>query len=248
MSEGRLLSWPHSLARVAVAWFVFGSTAFVWCLCALFLLPWRGRRLQFASSYARWIAPICLRLCGIRFTVDHLERATRGSPCILTLNHASQLDAFLVMAAFPPRGCGVGKKEVLWLPMFGQAYWLAGMLLIDRSSPQKAIEEMNRLSAVVHELGLSPVISPEGTRSPDGTLGPFKKGVVHMAIATGLPIRPLVIQHAWRNMRPRQFRIRTGALRAEVLPDIDTADWSVGTLPEHLDTLRQAYVTALEPL
>ena len=180
--------------------------------------------------------------------LDHLERATKGSPCILTLNHASQLDAFLVMAAFPPRGCGVGKKEVLWLPMFGQAYWLAGMLLIDRSSREKAIEEMDRLSAVVHELGLSPVISPEGTRSPDGSLGLFKKGVVHMAIATRLPIRPLVIQHAWRNMRPRQFRIKAGSLRAEVLPDIDTTDWSVETLDEHLDTIRQAYVTALEPV
>ncbi len=249
MSDGeRSFGKLHSWARVGVAWVAFGCTALVFCVVALFLLPWRGVRLSLASKYAKWIAPICLRICAIDLTVDHLERSTEGPPCIFTLNHASALDAFLVMAAFPPRGCGVGKKEVLWLPFFGQAYWLAGMILIDRATPERARAAVNQLSTVVHGLGLSPVIAPEGTRSSDGTLGPFKKGVVHMAVATRLPIRPYVIHHAWRRMPAREFRITPGPLRCEVLEDIPTDDWSLETMDAHLATIRAAYEGALEPL
>jgi len=248
MTDERPFGRVHSLARVGVGWMLFGSTVLGYCLVALFLLPWRGLRLQLASSYGRWIAPLCLRVCGIRFEVEHAERATKGGPCIYVLNHASALDAFLVMATFPPRGCGVGKKEVLWLPFFGQAYWLAGMILIDRSSREQAIAQLELLATVVHKLGISPVIAPEGTRSRDGHLGPFKKGVVHMAIATGLPIRPLVIQHAHKHMPARQFRITPGVVRGIVLTDIDTTGWAVETLDQHLAEIREVFLTTLEPL
>ncbi len=88
---------------------------------------------------------------------------------------------------------------------------------------------------------------PEGTRSRDGRLLPFKKGFVHLAIATGLPVVPVVLHGAQRNWEPGTLRFRPMTLEIDVLPKIDTAAWREESAGEHAAEVHAAFCAALRP-
>ena len=88
---------------------------------------------------------------------------------------------------------------------------------------------------------------PEGTRSENGRLQPMKKGFVHLALATRLPIVPIVFHGAHRRWAGKTWRVFPGRLRIEVLPPIDTTDWSAEHVDEHAQQLWQVYQDALDP-
>lgn len=237
---------PASVAaRVVVAFVVFGLTATAFMAVLVVLLPSRRARLRAGSAYARWIGPIVLRIFAIRMAVDGRERIAASEPAIFVINHSSSIDTFACMGTWPDHGCCVGKKQVLWIPFFGLAYWLSGNLLIDRSNPAAAIATMNELATLTKRLRLSIWLSPEGTRSKDGQLGPFKKGFAHLALATGLPVVPVVLHGAATLWPNPGWRITPGTVRLAVGEPIDTTGWRRETLDEHVEGVRSVFVEAL---
>jgi 1-acyl-sn-glycerol-3-phosphate acyltransferase len=86
---------------------------------------------------------------------------------------------------------------------------------------------------------------PEGTRSKDGRLLPLKKGFVHLAIQTGLPIAPVVTTGAHRAMEKSSLRVRKVPIHIKFLPTIDTSNWGLETVDKHVEQLRQAFIDAL---
>ncbi len=227
--------------RLSLAFLLFAAGASIYLLLALLLLPWRGARLRAAGLYANAIAPILLRILGIQVRVQGRHRLRDSVPALFVINHSSALDTVISMLLWPPRGCGVGKKEVAWIPFFGQAYVLAGMLLIDRADRGGAIEALSAMSEAVRRHRLSPWIAPEGTRSEDGRLGPFKKGFVHVALATGLPVVPVVIHGAHRCLPSRSYALAGGVVRVEVLEPVDTSSWSQQNTHAHLRQVRELF-------
>ena len=141
----------------------------------------------------------------------------------------------------------MAKKEIARIPGFGQAYWLSGHLLIDRGNRESAIARMAKTAEFVQENGLSLWMWPEGTRSPDGRLARFKKGFAHLAITTGLPIRPIVVHDAHKCWPARTMKLFPGPLRIEVLEDIATSGWTREGLDDHIEEVHRAFVAALEP-
>ncbi len=141
----------------------------------------------------------------------------------------------------------MAKKELVRVPFFGQAYWLAGHLLIDRGNRTSAIAGMNKTAALVENNGLSIWMWPEGTRSRDGRLGIFKKGFAHLALATKLPIRPIIVHDAHMYWPARSFQMRPGPLRVELLDDIDTNDWTLENLDAQIASVRQVFLDGLDP-
>nr|GMC76458.1 1-acyl-sn-glycerol-3-phosphate acyltransferase-like [Ipomoea batatas] len=120
---------------------------------------------------------------------------------IYVCNHASPIDIFLIMWLTPTGTVGIAKKEIIFYPLFGQLYVLANHLRINRSNPTAAIESMKKAARAVVDNNLSLIIFPEGTRSQNGRLLPFKKGFVHLALETRLPIVPIIFTGthlAWR--------------------------------------------------
>jgi putative phosphoserine phosphatase/1-acylglycerol-3-phosphate O-acyltransferase len=94
--------------------------------------------------------------------------------------------------------------------------------------------------------GISVLIAPEGTRSPDGSLQPFKKGAFRLAMSAGLPIVPLVLRNA-DVLGPRNATIpRPGTVDVVVLPPIETTGWKLGELDGHIADIRQLFVDTLE--
>ena len=240
--HGRLAKW----VRLTAASLVFGPWALAVFLACVPLLPWRAARLRVTSAIVRPLGPILLAILGIRLQREHIHRMREAEPAIFVFNHASALDALASMAIWPTHGCGIGKKEQARIPVWGMAYAIAGNLFIDRSDTERAIATMNEAVETIHRIGISPWIAPEGTRSLDGRLGPFKKGFAHMAIASRLPVVPVVFHGAHALWPTRTRTITPGTLRIEVLEPMSTNGWTPETIEVHVADVRSRIAAALE--
>ncbi len=216
-------------------------------LVLLLCLPSRLARIRIGTAYGHLLGAWIARILGFRFDVDGLDRLQASMPAIYVLNHSSALDLLLGLAIVPHGACSVAKKEIAKVPLFGQAYRLSGHLLIDRGSREKAHAAMDAIAVTMREHGLGAWIWPEGTRSPDGRLRPFKKGFVHLAVATRLPVVPIVIHDAPARWPARTFDFHPGALRAEVLEPIPTTDWTVEGVAEHAESVHAIVAARLPP-
>ena len=122
----------------------------------------------------------------------------------------------------------------------------SGVVLVDRKDTQRAIETMGSLVDTMRIEGKSVCMSPEGTRSITPKLAPFKKGAFHLAIQAGVPIVPIVIQNSSDIMPKGEMIYRPATVEVEVLPPVDTSGWSVETIDEHVASVRNMYLEALD--
>jgi 1-acyl-sn-glycerol-3-phosphate acyltransferase len=208
-------------------------------------LPFRTLRIRIGNFCGKMIGPVITRIVGAKLINPDSQKLKNSRPAIYVTNHTSALDIFISMAICPYGGCGIGKKEVVRIPFFGWAYWLSGHLLIDRGNREKSVASMNKLSKLVNDKKLSIWIWPEGTRSMDGKLIPFKKGFVHLALATGLPIIPVVIHGAHKRWPAKTMQFYPGEVRVEVLEPIPTDSWSKDTIDDHVAEVRKVMGSAL---
>ena len=228
---------------IGFVWLSFWSLT---CMVLMLLtLPFHSLRVKIGNLCGKIIGPVIARIVGAKVVNPDAEKLSNSTPAIFVTNHSSALDVFISMGLCPYGGCGVGKKEILRIPFFGQAYWLAGHLLIDRGNNSKAIDSMAKLSNFVKTKNLSIWIWPEGTRSLDGKLIPFKKGFVHLALATGLPIVPVVLHGAHKVWPAKTMEFYPGEVRVEVLDSIKTDNWSKENLDKHVEEVRGIMAKAL---
>lgn len=222
------------------------GTASILVVLLLILLPWRGARIRLCNHYGRFMSPVVLWIVRARVEIIGKEHLIDAPPAIYVSNHTSMTDIFIGMWVCPVGGVGIAKKEVAKVPFFGWAYRLSGHLLIDRQNRDKAIAGMQETGQVVRDLGMSIWMWPEGTRSKDGRLRKLKKGVVHLAIATGLPVVPVVVSGAHKNWPLKDMvNFHLTDIPIHVLPPIDTSGWAVETMDEHLDQVYQTMAAQL---
>jgi len=241
----RLYGRFSTVVRIALASVVLTLAAVPLILACLFLLPWRLPRLRAAQIFSHCVAPPMLWLLGVSYPKEARDEVRRRAPAIFVINHSSTIDTLLSMSMWPPRGCSVGKREVLAIPVFGLVYVAVGMLLIDRKDSASAVSALQRLSEEVKGAGLSIWIAPEGTRSRSGELSTFKKGFVHMALATGLPVVPVVLHGAFERLPVDTWRLSPGPVDIEFLPSFDPSNWNESRVGEHAEEVQAAFDAAL---
>ncbi len=207
----------------------------------LVLLPTRGLRIRSCNVYGWITGRVVTWLSGSRLEVQGREHLDAARPAIYLSNHASVLDIFIGIQLGPMGTCGVAKKEIVYTPFFGQLYWLSGHLMLDRGNRDKAVAAMKRLEEKVSRYGLSIWMFPEGTRSRDGRLLPFKKGVYHLAVGTGLPVVPVVVKGAHKAWETGTLRLTGHPIEVEVLPAIDTSGWGERSSDDVIAELEQVY-------
>ncbi len=228
---------------VGFVWLSFWSLT---CMALMLLaLPFRSLRVRIGNFCGKVIGPVVAKIVGAKVINPDAEKLSNSTPAIFVTNHSSALDVFICMALCPYGGCGVGKKEILRIPFFGLAYWLAGHLLIDRGNNAKAIASMKKMSDFVKAKNLSIWIWPEGTRSLDGKLIPFKKGFVHLALATGLPVVPVILHGAHKIWPAKTMQFYPGEVRVEVLDPIKTDNWSKENVDNHVEEVKGLMAKAL---
>ena len=146
----------------------------------------------------------------------------------------------------PKRTVSVGKTSLRWVPFFGQVYWLAGNVLIDRGNAFKAKQSMLKTTDTMQRHDTSIWVFVEGTRNFGKELLPFKKGAFQMAIAAGVPIVPLCCSSYRKTMRLNRWR--SGNLVMRSLPAIPTEGLAMDDIPALMAQCRSAMLTCIEEL
>jgi putative phosphoserine phosphatase/1-acylglycerol-3-phosphate O-acyltransferase len=204
----------------------------------------RNKRAGINTAGGMWLDSM-LRSSGVKVRVvsgrEHL-RAPR--PAVFIFNHRNNFDPFVVASLVRTDFTGVGKKELQKDPIMGTVGRLADMVFIDRDSPHTAVQQLKDMEVLVRK-GLSVIIAPEGTRSPDGKLGRFKKGPFRIAMATGLPIIPIVVRNA-EVLGDRDATVmRSGTVDVAVLPPIPVDDWTIDELDARIGEVRDRFAETL---
>jgi 1-acyl-sn-glycerol-3-phosphate acyltransferase len=157
---------------------------------------------------------------GLRIEADIALLTNFPAGAVIISNHQSNLDLFILGAIVPMKTVSMGKTSLKWIPLFGQLYWLAGNLLVDRGNAFKARSALNDAIRTLRDKHASIWIFPEGTRNRNTQLAPFKKGAFQMAIAARVPIIPVCISRYRLEMR--WGRWAPAPVRICVLPTITT--------------------------
>ncbi|CAO1652121.1 HAD-IB family hydrolase [Parasphingorhabdus sp. NYA22] len=188
---------------------------------------------------------IATALTGCELEVTGEENLWISRPCIFVFNHQSKADVMILAKLIRKDMGGVAKKEVRDTPVIGKLMELAGTVFIDRANARSAIKAMAPLIDAIKIDGKSIVIAPEGTRTLSPKLGPFKKGAFHMAIQAGVPIVPIVIHNAGDVAPKNEFLMRPAKVRVDVLPAVDTSQWTTRTMNDHVAEVRGMFLEAL---
>lgn len=235
-------SW---FARLVLGFLLVATTSFLWIPVAVLLLPWRVGRIKLCNLFGKTVGHGVVALTGADLVVHDRERINASMPAVYVANHASNLDVFLCFWLCPFGGCGVVKKEFVYLPFIGLLYLLSGHLRVDRQNHERAVSILKQTAAFVRQNRLGIWIMPEGTRSVDGSLLEFKRGFVHLAIAAGLPVVPVVIRGA-REVWPKgSLRFFARPVEVSVLPAVDTSAWREETAASHAQSIRAMFLEKL---
>jgi len=187
------------------------STVFFTC-AALAGGLFRADRAYFDWVHRSW-AKSMLWVVGVRVEADGLENLPANEAVILAVNHQSWFDILVLLASLPVSLRFIAKKEIRRVPGFATAMVAAGHVFIDRRKRGKAIVAMREAAARMQKQGLSMAIFPEGTRSPDGHLLPFKKGGFALAIEIAATLVPVAMDGGRLIMPKGTVAVRAGRVR-----------------------------------
>ncbi len=226
------------LVTIGVAVTAFMST------CAM-LFPLISPGESKVHKIARLWASMLLRLSGIGVRVIGLENVLQRRPQIFMANHQSDFDILIVLAHIPGQFRWIVKKELFKIPVFGRAMRNAGYIEIDRQNHEKAMKSLEEAAQKIRE-GKSVVTFPEGTRSKDGTIKPFKQGLFHLAIQAGVPIVPISIVGAHEIMPKRSLRIMPGQITMVIDRPVDVSGYTIDTRNELIERVRGIIIRNFE--
>ena len=210
--------------------------AFPWTLITgnVTFLYWLGMGLALAGP----------KIAGVKVKLVGLDKIDPAGTYIFMSNHVSNLDPPILVPLIPGRTSVLAKKEILRIPILGKALDLAEIVPVERSNRDSAISSIRRAGEVMkHHINMT--IFPEGTRSPDGRLMPFKKGPFHLAAETGFSIVPITILGTYEMMPKGSSIIKSGTATLVFHPPIDPKQYE--SREELVQAVRDAINSALPP-
>ncbi len=194
---------------------------------ALFAFPWtlitRDTRLLVRVGF--WITRAGLPFGGVRVVVHGLDRLPRGASIVMA-NHSSNLDPPVLIPLLPGRVVIYLKASLMRIPVLGYAMRLAGFIPVTRDGSVEAAKAVSAAAQRELQRGSCLVVFPEGTRSPDGALLPFKKGPFFLAMESGAPVVPVSIAGATRMLPKGSTKLQSGTITVTFHAPLDPADYA----------------------
>jgi 1-acyl-sn-glycerol-3-phosphate acyltransferase len=181
----------------------------------------------------------------IRVKVEGLSHIDPLRSCIYMSNHQSNFDIPVLLAHLPVQFRWLAKAELFKIPIFGRAMRGAGYVRIDRFNRESAFKSIEEAAAKMKD-GVSVMIFPEGTRSRDGNIRPFKKGGFVMAVDSGVPIVPVILRGTLPIMAKSSLRINAGVVSLNIEKPIDTSGYSRENKDDLIDTVRSVICKGFE--
>ena len=203
----------------------------------------RNRRVGvnfFTSTWSR----LLMASIGIDLNVLGEENLTAQRPAVFLFNHRNQADPFIAGRLVSDNFTSVGKKELEKDPLMGTIGKMMDAAFIDRDDPKAVVESLQKMEELARK-GLSILIAPEGTRLDTVEVGAFKKGPFRIAMATGIPIVPIVIRNAEVIADRNSSTFNPGSVDVAVFPPIPIDDWTTDNLSDRIAEVRQLYLDTL---
>ncbi len=192
-----------------------------------------------------WTRSVALAL-GIRTEVHGLENIRPGESYIITSNHQSYVEIPALVQALPVSFRWVVKRELLRIPFFGWGLAGTGAIAIDRSNPGASLSKLEAGRSKLGR-GWSILVYPEGTRTHDGSIGPFKRGAFIMAVQAGVPILPVTVNGAYKILPRKSIAFRPGRVRVTVSPPISTKGLTESDVPDLIKRTREVIESQFDP-
>ncbi|MCX6573588.1 MAG: lysophospholipid acyltransferase family protein [Candidatus Aminicenantes bacterium] len=203
------------------------------------------RRPEAFLAYGVWMMRVGQRLLGIKVEAEGRDRLDRRTPYVFMCNHLSFLDAPALVTVIDRPVRSIVKRFVFRIPVFGWGMRLAGFVPVDKEGIGEGRKRIARASGLIREKGYSFLVFPEGQRSWDGRLQPFRRGGFFLALEAGAPIVPVSIAGTFELMPRVSRRVRRGHVRIVFHEPIAAAGFSPETLPELMERVRAAIASGL---
>jgi len=217
-------------------------TAFISVFCVV-CFPFLPRKEYSIFSIARLWGRIMLFLTSVKVEVHGQENVTYGRSQIFMSNHQSGFDIFVLLAYTPRYFAWIAKKELFRVPFFGPALRRLGAIEIDRKNVVRAMHSIDDAARIIRE-GKSVMTFPEGTRSKDGHIQPFKKGVFHLALKSGVPIVPITIIGTREIMPKKSLRVTPGKVTLIIHEPVFLGEYSETIVDQLIERVRKPIVNA----
>jgi 1-acyl-sn-glycerol-3-phosphate acyltransferase len=194
----------------------------------------------------RWWAAVWLRAAGARVVIHGLEHVRPGTAYVVVSNHQSNLDPMVHLRVLPPGMRVLAKREMFQIWLLGPAMRAIGMIEVDRGSPD--FGQIDQAAARSLAAGRSLLVFPEGTTSPDGTIGQFKEGAFIIAVTSQAPVLPVTIDGTRRIWPPGRTAIRGGQVRVVIANPLPTCGLTHHDVPGLRDQTRNVICSAYRAL
>ncbi len=230
-----LKSILYTLHTITIALWLVVSTAVIGTL--VILCSYFSRNGNVLHLMARFWANCILWMSRARVRVVGAENLHPGRSYIYMANHQSNADIPVLLGRLPVQFRWLAKAELFKIPIFGGAMRKVGYISIDRSNRKSAFASLETAARTIRN-GTSVMIFPEGTRSRDGSLLPFKKGGFVLAVDAGVPIVPVILKGTGDIMPKGKIMVRSTSVTMQILEPVETAGYTRKTKDDLLARIR----------
>jgi 1-acyl-sn-glycerol-3-phosphate acyltransferase len=178
----------------------------------------------------------------VKVETEGLDRLDPASNYIFMANHVSNIDPPILVPLIPRRTSVLVKRELFGIPILGYAMRLGDLVAVDRANREAAVDSVRRAVEVLKR-GLNMVIFPEGTRSRDGRLLPFKKGPFYLAIDSGVSVVPVSMVNTFQIWPKGHFYIKPLTARVVFHRPLNPRDFA--TRDDLMNAVRDKIASAL---
>lgn len=224
---------------------------FIYVLFAILLVPillfcYLKRCDQLIISIGKGALRLGQKILGIRVAVAGLDRINKKTPYVFMSNHLSLIDGPMLFMLIPQAIRVILKKEVFKVPIIGQAMRQVEFIPVDRKAMKGGKASIDLASRMIREKEFSFLIFPEGTRSRDGNLQPFKRGGFFLALAGQVPVVPVSIEGSYELMPKGAFFAKRGRVEVTFHPPVSVQGFDRQSLPRLIDKVRDIIQSGLK--
>ncbi|OGP76189.1 MAG: hypothetical protein A2V86_03360 [Deltaproteobacteria bacterium RBG_16_49_23] len=225
------------MVRTIFVWSCIVIATLVLGILTLLTYPF-DRKGRIGHHCARLWGRSALLANGVKVKVEGLEQIEGKGPFVFMSNHQGSYDIFALLGHLPFQFKWLVKKELFSIPFFGWTMAAAGYISIDRQGTRETVEAMNQAAQRIRE-GMSVVIFPEGSRSPDGSIQPFKKGGFTLAMKSKVPIIPISVAGSREIMAKDRLTASSGEIRIKIGNPIETEPYSLKDRPALMERVSE---------
>jgi len=209
------------MVRLLFAYIFSAILTTFWGLLALILALF-SNRLAIILAVRNW-GRTMLWAWGIKLEIEGFEKLPQDKSTIIMYNHQSSFDILVFSAVIPFEWKAIMKKEVLSIPFVGWVSKIGGHYFVSRDGSSDDTKEVKKIVSEI-KTGPSLILAPEGTRSYDGRLLPFKKGGFLIAMLAGVPVVPMLIWGGKNIKSKNKFKLNSNrVINVKIFDPIDVS-------------------------